>query len=444
MTTIGAFRRHIAEWVRVSLLVLMSGLLVACAASKPYRTELMPTPAIYESGVIDPFQSLKKQDNRIAMLYATDRRPAAENDPEPFYLNQRGGLLRLGEATVRLGEQDQKWTEVARISMTPRRSRAFPLQVVDAHELGVLYDSYSVFDPPHVLARRSREPEKKYAAAINAKLRQSRLKDIYIYVHGFRVNFENPVLRASEYWHFMGFEGVFIAYAWPSTPSLWAYLSDAETAVASARNLRLFLRFLRLNTEARHIHILGYSTGTRLVIEALKEITLIHAFSDEDQIRRQSPLGQVMLVGSDIDVSIFGRLLLDGLLKIISNLSLYMSDLDDALKFSAWVYDRERLGQINSPAQMDEHVGEILRKLDKLDLIDVTHAPDITAGDGHSYFRTSPWISSDIMVSLLYGLSPSERGLLRPPQQPFWMFPEDYVEQLEAHLTKLMKTPADD
>ncbi|NIT60672.1 MAG: alpha/beta hydrolase, partial [Aliifodinibius sp.] len=51
-----------------------------------------------------------------------------------------------------------------------------------------------------------------------------------IYVHGYKVVFENPMLVATELWHFLGYDGVMVGYAWPSTPSRWAYLRDTDTS----------------------------------------------------------------------------------------------------------------------------------------------------------------------------------------------------------------------
>ena len=46
------------------------------------------------------------------------------------------------------------------------------------------------------------------------------------------------------------------------------------------------------------------------------------------------------------------------------------------------------------------HVQEYLRRNDSLILIDVTNAEAASAGNGHAYFRKSPWVSSDILISL--------------------------------------------
>ncbi|MBW1865685.1 MAG: alpha/beta hydrolase [Deltaproteobacteria bacterium] len=69
-------------------------------------------------------------------------------------------------------------------------------------------------------------PAERFAHLVNEKLKGSQKKDVYIYVHGYKVVFENPILVATELWHYLGYEGVFIAFAWPSTPKALAYVMD--------------------------------------------------------------------------------------------------------------------------------------------------------------------------------------------------------------------------
>jgi hypothetical protein len=66
------------------------------------------------------------------------------------------------------------------------------------------------------------------------------------------------------------------------------------------------------------------------------------------------------------------------------------------------------------------------------DMVDVSEAEDATAGSGHGHFRNSPWVSSDVLVSLLHGLPPAEWGLVQDAAQPVWRFPPDYIERLRA------------
>ena len=112
-----------------------------------------------------------------------------------------------------------------------------------------------------------------FADLINSKLEISRRKEILIYVHGYKVVFDNPILVTTELWHFLGYDGVAIAFAWSSTPSTWAYMSDLETAALSAHSLRVLIKYLADETQAERINIIGYSAGTRVVIDALDQLS---------------------------------------------------------------------------------------------------------------------------------------------------------------------------
>jgi esterase/lipase superfamily enzyme len=146
----------------------------------------------------------------------------------------------------------------------------------------------------------------RFADAINEQLAVSKKKHIYIYVHGYKVVYENPVLVSAELWHFLGYDGAFIAYAWPSTPSKFAYIKDSDTAAGYARNFRLLLEFVAENTDAEEIHVIGYSNGTRLVLRAMEQLALIHEGESADEIWEQLRIRNVILIGSDLDRGVFG------------------------------------------------------------------------------------------------------------------------------------------
>ena len=69
---------------------------------------------------------------------------------------------------------------------------------------------------------------------------------------------------------------------------------------------------------------------------------------------------------------------------------------------------------------------------ENLSFIDVTGVAGFDTGNGHACFRSSPWVSSDLLASLLYGIGPAERGLIRPADAVSWSFPSDYLDCLEA------------
>ena len=59
-----------------------------------------------------------------------------------------------------------------------------------------------------------------------------------------------------------------------------------------------------------------------------------------------------------------------------------------------------------TPAGLD-----FLREARDAAVIDVTSAENATAGNGHWYFMSSPWVSSDLLLLFKTGGTPDERGL---------------------------------
>lgn len=422
--------RSRAGFVLVPLIVALS--LAGCATDKPYQVPLMPAPDVYAAGTVDPLPEESPAD-RIpwkGMLYATNRAPATEDDKDLYYSNKRGWRLTVGSARIDFGDLDIDWETAREISLLKNRSSEYPLRVSQVEEFGPLQSGMNAFE-------RYAGPfaDDRFAALIDQKLENSNRRDVYIYVHGYKVIFENPMLVSTELWHFLGYDGVFIGFSWPSTPRRLAYLSDLETAGWSARDLRVLVEFLAARTQVDRIHVLGYSAGTRVVLGMLAQLAYRHMDSDIDEIREDVRLGNVMLIGSDMDRDLFGSYIADGLLRIPERLTVYLSDSDKALGISRFFFGRKRLGEMRSGSdQLHPNVASFLRTAEGLDFVNVSGAEDATAGNGHGYFRKSPWVSSDVLMTLMYGLAPEARGLVRNEEVPVWEFPPDYIERLRASL----------
>lgn len=412
-------------------------MLVGCSPV-PLEIDLMPAPDVYDADGFNPLSESSPIEvlPYRGLLYATDREPAREGHLERFYSNEVGKYLRLGAAEIELGKGSMSWEEARRVSLLKNRTEKYPIKVSNIIEYGPLDLSAVTFIAPEDLGEDPREPARQFADNVNAKLAVSKRKHVYVYVHGYKVVFENPVLVATELWHYLGYDGVFIAYAWPSTPSKWAYLKDTETAAGYARNLRIFLDYLADETDAEQIHVLGYSAGTRLVARAFEQLALIHYDSTPEEIHARQRIGNLIFVGSDMDRGIFGAYLADGLLEVPEHMSIYVSGTDKALNFSQFLTRRERLGQMwqETPVQ----VSELLNNHEAdLSIINVTGTAGSDIGNGHGYFRKSPWASSDILISLMYGFRPSERGLVQADDSNIWTFPQDYIERLRRTLDGL-------
>ncbi|MBK1632598.1 hypothetical protein CKO31_17990 [Thiohalocapsa halophila] len=82
-----------------------------------------------------------------------------------------------------------------RISLLKDRSDRYPLRVGNVDEYGILERSVLPFAGG---VERSPVPGERFTAALDARLDASASKDVYIYVHGYKVDYENPVLVGSD------------------------------------------------------------------------------------------------------------------------------------------------------------------------------------------------------------------------------------------------------
>ncbi|MDK9558223.1 alpha/beta hydrolase [Marinobacter sp. M216] len=397
----------------------------------------MPAPDVYGDGLLNPLPETEPFQ-RIpydGILFATDRAPATGEDPENYYLNDRGFVVRVGLAEIQFGKKEFSWEFARQVSMLKTRTEDYPVKITGVEEWGMMKSSLPNWIDTSLLDRGElpEDASDRFAKAINAQLAVSGKKHVYIYVHGYKVVFENPVLVSAELWHFLGYEGAFIAYAWPSTPSRFAYIKDSDTSEGFARSLRVLLEFIAQETDAEEVHVIGYSNGTRLVLRALEQLALKHHSESEEVIHEKLRISNVILVGSDLDRGVFGAFISDGLLKVPRRTSVYVSDRDKALGFSQFLTRRQRLGQLWGGAgdEMLPLVRQALIDLsDQLAFINVSEAEASDLGNGHGYFLSSPWASSDILMTLYYGLTPQQRGLLMQEDMPVYTFPPDYILRL--------------
>ncbi|MGI9258819.1 MAG: alpha/beta hydrolase [Gammaproteobacteria bacterium] len=416
------------------VLLFTALLLTSCASTPIDQVELMPAPDVYGDGLLNPLPETNPFDTLPydGILFATDREPAMQEHPEKYYRNDRGRVVRLGLAKIEFGEKRIGWDLAREVTMLRNRSEKYPVKISTVDEWGIL-DRSIPFWVDRNLIEDATDASDRFAAAINAQLAASKRKHVYIYVHGYKVVYENPVLVSAELWHFLGYDGAFIAYAWPSTPSSFAYIKDSDTSAGFARNFRLLLELVAENTDVEQIHIVGYSNGTRLVTRALEQFALIHHDKTPEEISKTVKLRNVILVGSDLDRGVFASYVSDGLLDVSGHLTIYMSQYDKALGTSQFLTRRQRLGQLwgGKGGEIHPQVRQAIHKLrDRITFVNVSSTEGASTGNGHGYFRSSPWASSDVLMTMHYGLSPEQRGLVPQDDLPVYTFPPDYISRL--------------
>lgn len=419
-----------------SLLIIMT---VSCSTTKPTRMEKVLPPAVMDDEFYNPFihGAVVQNRNRLPILYATNRIPSSEEDKELYYQSRRSNVVRLGIAGVGLSNEGKTWDDLTLIEESRAKGYKASLEVIDVEEFGILDSSTSPFDDVEIRENEGNLAESRFLTELKSQLNQTKSKDVVIFVHGYNQNFESPILMSAQLWHYLGYRGSFISYGWPATSKNTAYLKDLDTAAISSRSFRIFLDFLAEQEEIEKIHILGYSAGTRLVTQTLyqKALQLEDIPSNEAQLITK--LGTVLLSNSDMDRAIFASYLLDGQLNILNRLNLYTSSKDMVLFGSQTLHMAPRMGQTINEEDISDSLDMYLRINEKLKLIDVSNAEQITSGGGHYYFLRSPWVSSDVLFTLLTSFDPKDRGLVPHETLPIWVFPPDYVERNRSIMHQL-------
>jgi len=395
-------------------LLLLSSLLapawLGCSSVAPRSAALIQPPEVVE--VARRTYDYRPLDE-VDIAYATDRdRGEVTPIKEWPYIDDRGERVWLGFAELQV---NRKGPDKGQIHLKSVEETAV-LEVTVGH-----HEDRSAFPDP--------QEEAAFYAAINQQLDQSETRDLVVFIPGFRTPFPDPLLVSGQFASLAGGAAVFMGYSWPSTPSLTAYFRDIETAEYSSRSLRLLLASLAANTTAKQIHLLGYSSGTRLVARTVHEIAL-ETNANQARARQDYRLGHVVLVSSDMDRQLFGSFLADGIAEACEKLIVYRSDSDGVLGFASWLFTRERLGHIRPNEQLPELTLKYLREIDQLEVIDVSDAQLVASGNGHDYFLNSPWVSSDILLTLLTDMPPNQRGLVLGDDGYSWQFPADYADRL--------------
>lgn len=427
------------------LAVLVMALAVsACGSSGPYALPFMPAPDIYAEEIVDPFADfdpIEIEDGNAGILYVTNRARTEDTEAGASYSSDRGYVLRAGVAETKLGEGEFTWEQAREISLLKNRTEKFPIQVNSVTEFGVLPESISSLQDAEVLGADPAATD-ELVRRVQYQLDRSRVKDITIYVHGYKVTFDNPILVSAELWHYLGYEGSFIAFTWPATPKTLAYFKDSASAAVSGAHFRRLLTTLADRTSVERINIIGYSAGTRMVVNALDQLNLLAQYAPEALKQRYLRIGHVMLVGADADRDNFSRILSEDVLDNVQSVNIYVSNKDKALGFSNWLFGgQNRLGQTFDPDTISDSGKAFLASNPKLRIINVSDAEDSDAASGHGYFRQSPWVSGDILMTLRHDLSPARRGLVLSDKGAVWRFPPDYLLRMRVALADVSLPP---
>ncbi|MCA9286116.1 MAG: alpha/beta fold hydrolase [Phycisphaerales bacterium] len=418
------------------LLFLLASLLAAGCSGMV----LMKTPAVVDKGGVDPFVDVapENQNTSAVVFTASGRTVSGHPEPARFYTNKRSREVRLGIATIEIGE-GMTWDELVEESRLAHRDRQPRISTTAFEEYGTLwttawppdYRYFGNWDASGV----DREPAERFAAAVDSMLDRSRERQITIFVHGFNTRFTDNLGLAAEFWHYMARDGVMISFDWPSQGDLFSYHVDKANAAFAVRQFRELLEFLAAHTSADRINIFAHSAGAPVAAEAVQQLSLMYSTLSDEEARHRSKIGRVVLAAPDMDLDQALTAGVDGAGRLTQGVAVYASQKDAALKFSGGVFGNVRLGRSIGKLTSEERQALIANQSQ---WIDVTRAqgpfPSLI---GHSYFHENPWVSSDLMLFLALGVPPADRGLVRDEKTGFLVFPDDYEGQLPAIVARL-------
>ena len=405
-------------------------LLTACQST----VYLMPTPELLRTGQRDPFAANPEQalSPEVEVAYATNRSPAFDSGRWP-YITLFDQELRLGFSTVRLGSETLSTDDLHASSTAAERESSVPLSLIDTQEyasLGATQDSS--------LTKEARA----YFDRINAALERSRDPDITIYLHGANNSFYRSSAQAAQYAHFTGRNSVVMLFSWPSAESLLRYAVDVNNA---RRTVPVFARLLELlaqHTNARYIDVLAYSAGAQVLSPALATLRAKHTDKDENTLRKRFRLGEIYYAAPDVD---FGRFLqnlatYDGM---VQHVTLALNPNDSVLAFAARHHGVSRAGR-PEPGELTAEETRLVQAafgemaFDLL-LVDPDLIPDLARG-AHDFWYRHPWVSTDVLIQLLFQARPSQRGLIPLEDDEgrrAWTFGSDYPQRASEAIEQL-------
>ncbi len=410
----------------------------AAGCSTPKPLTLMTTPVLYTDAGVDPFAHLGPKDKTVntSVFFATNRERQKTGDERTAYGNGIGEYLHLGRAVVRMGTEETSWDDLYRASTTRKRTAPIPLQVQDVLEMASLDPKYAEhlpdIIPPGLQA---------FASAIDAELARATDKEIMLYVHGAKTNFQKAVTLAAELDHFAGRDFVGFAFAWPSHQNIFTYLlgTDVHRAWNSALALHTVIDFLARYTMVERINIICYSAGGRVASKALFEMYRTHIHLSKEELKKQFKLGTVIFAASDVSLDVFLQRL-PAISRLAQKVVVTVSDADNVLRAAGdFMGGDERIG--SQKAGVEEEKFARTHRIDNFEIIDFSRGKrqrgfDIT---GHHYWYRHPWASSDIIFLLRTDLPAQRRGLAPADLDSVWYLNHEYPERVRKAAKKELK-----
>jgi esterase/lipase superfamily enzyme len=376
-------------------IVAAGSLLAGCAAS--VEPHVMPTPAMMKDPRLDFTKnySASQRSTRLPVFYATTRAPG-----EPGHFVNAKGDAQLGVAHVRLGDAGWTWDDLI---ASDRTSTVDKVRRGEVERIEPLGDWRAGTD--------TAEAERRFIAAIEAQLARTGNREVGIYVHGYRVAFDEVTVQMGSFAHFLS-HGAMVTFQWPTGANFWNYLTDCPRAEQYVPDIERLVALVA-RTSAVGINLLAYSCGSPLLAQALSRLRARHPEEGREALAKRYRIGNVIFAASDVDLKTFAREYMPPILDLTQQLIVYVSRSDRALGFSTLVAGASRLGKPDiadlTPAELDRLAAD--PRLQVVDVSDVRGAHEMGGMKGHGYWYANDWISTDITLMLRHPIPSRPRSV---------------------------------
>lgn len=429
-------------------LFLLATVIVTGGGGCGAAPQLMPTPNLYVGRGNAPFADVPPElrSNRVEVLYVTDRAPEQGAAPGfAKYGHRRSRSVAFGVCEVQLGE-NLSWDQLVAISTTYERSAHLDVAVTKTTELCRFPPTpRTLIDLPHRPGQTTQPTtvEAEFDAALDTcrrelrtRLAHSPVKDVYVYIHGVKNGFKDSVMTIAQLWHFLGRQGVAVAYTWPAGGGgiLRGYNYDYNSSEFTVYHLKQTLRAIAGCPEVAKIHIIAHSRGTDAIVSALRELHL-EISGGGRSTRDDLKLGTLVLAAPDLDVDVIIQRAATARLGLVPERAvIYICQNDNALGLSSFLFKGMRLGSLKPEVFTAEEL-KALRGSRNLAYIDARVTDP--GSFGHSYFYENPAVSSDLILLMRYHLAPGAQfgRPLQPSDSGFWVIGDKYARNLNLPAT---------
>ncbi|HRO11039.1 alpha/beta hydrolase [Amaricoccus sp.] len=382
---------------------------------------LMPPPLLFQAGGERVFDiAPATEGSEIELFYATSRLPVGARENR-IYSVAPDWRLHVGTAELRIGEEE---TTLEQIREWTTRNTGSDRPFVRLERMN---EAATLSDPAEI------GPEAQaWLAEIDAALAASRSRDILVYVHGANTTVERAAGQAAMLKHFAGREAVVVLFAWPTAENFLRYARDIRNALGSAPQLADLVRLLAARTQAAKIDVFTISAGATVGSDGL---ALLARETPEVADR----LGEIYHAAPDADFRAF----VDDLgayAPYARRVTAAVNLGDSALRLAQVVNRASRAGRPDIRELSADTSARLLAAsaAGEIEIVQVhpDRMPELSA-TSHTFWYDHPWVSNDVLLTLLFHLPPATRALApgtAPSGAAYWTFPEDYPARMPAVL----------